>query len=432
VDWHKSETPHLGESTLKALLQGQSTTPDIGAHFATCRCCQDRLRELAPAKADALLRSLAPLLRRLENKPEKTLRALLHQRASEVTAAKLVLDEFLERGDPVGAVDTTGISIHGLATALLDRALRLRQYSPETLYELCAVATGRLTATSAPIPGMADFDLLMLLEAETGNALRILGRTSEAQGWIVRALNRARSSPDAHSRARTRSLGSRLYGDIACFEEAELLAHAALRDFRAVGRQQEIEESEYGVARLLYLRGNFDKAMEYLMSLRAREFVGPITELSVVHLIARLHALKGEYFEGGGLLSRLRDLSQPWWDCPGIQMNCYWVRGMIIGRTIAPARGEELLRQVRSYYFDRDTLIEAAMVSTDLAELQLHRGKDRLAASTALEAVRIFEAEPTEDPHAYRALEFYQRAIARAPRNGPLPGVGRLPGPDAT
>lgn len=433
VDWHESESPHLDESTLKALLQGQPSTPDAAAHFATCRYCQGKLRKIAPERADALLRSLAPLIRRLEHKPEKMVRGLLQHVASEVTRAKRVLDEILERPDPVASLEATSVSAHGLAAALLESAAWLRQYSPETLYELCVFTIDRLMTKTPPTPGMADFDLLTLLEAETGNALRVLARTTEAERWIVRALNRARSSSDPLIAAKTRLHGGRFYCEIACFEEAEILADAALRAFRALGGPKEIEEAEFLLARIPYQRGDLDRAMERLQSFRTRDLVGPITELSAVHHIAKIHVLQGKYFEGGALLPQLRDLSQPWWNCPGVQMNCLWLKGMIIGGTIAPARGAEVLRRVRSHYLDRGILVDAAMVSTDLAALQLHWGRTRAAASTALEAVHVFEAEPLMGgPLAYRAVQLYEQATGRAPRNGPLPGAGRLPGPYAT
>lgn len=402
---------HLGDSILRALLQGQPVLPDVGAHFILCKTCQERLRELAPAHAERLLDLIQPLVQRLQSQGEDVLLALVHETANEIDRARELLETVLQSSDIRRHFQDCGASFHALGVVVLEKARHLRQSAPAKLQAVCHEVLERLRDEPVPIPGQAAFDLRAQLEAELGNALRILARFAEARLPVTRALNFARSSPDRLVRANVRWLASLYFIDMGCFAEAELLACSALDSYTAFGRVREIEAAEYTLATIPYHRGDLDEALQRLEALLKRNLEDPLTELSVVHLAAKIHTLKGDYFPAGNFLSRLRSLSEPWRDCPGIQMNIQWVRGLIIAGTSEKEQGIRLLEEVRDFYIGEEIQFDAALVMVDLAYWRLQASQPKEAIEDAAGAVRIFEIEKTEFPQALAAVRLFAEAV---------------------
>ena len=198
--------------------------------------------------------------------------------------------------------------------------------------------------------------------------------------------------------------------DTSAFPEADVLARSALDLYTAFGRREEVESAEYALAKISYFRGDLEASLGRLQPLLERDLEDPLTELSVVHLTAKIHTLNGDYFPAGRLLSPLRALSQPWRDCPGIQMNIQWVRGLIVAGSGSRSSGVRLLEEVRDHYIREEIHFDAALVMVDLAYWRLKAGQRNEAIQDAAGAVRIFEVEKTEFPQALAAVRLFAEA----------------------
>lgn len=404
-------SPHLGDSTLRALLQGEQTVPGVGAHFLKCAECQERLRELAPEEATPFLSRIRALSRKLRHMQEDELVALVRETASEVASAEALIEEALRLPDAASSLRSNRVSPHALGVALLEIAPRLRQEDPATLLAVCREVLAQNCESPTPVPGQAAYDVVAQLEAECGNALRILSKHAEASVRITRALNLVRSSPDHLVRAKVRWLASLYFMDVSCFREAELLARYAKDTFTTFGRRNETERASYALAKIPYYRGELDDALRSLRVLLKQDLEDPLTELSAVHLTAKILTLKGEYFPAGRLLSPLRKLSQPWRDSPGIQMNIQWVRGLIVAGSGGEKQGIRLLEEVRDFYIGEGIHFDAALVMVDLAYWRLQVGQRKEAIEDSAGAVRIFEIEKTEFPQALAAVRLFAEAV---------------------
>jgi len=411
VNSRRFDCRRLGDSTLRALLQGEQTAPGVGAHLLKCAECQERLRELAPEEAPAFLTRIRTLSRKLRHTREDELVALVRETAAEVASAGALIEQALQLPDPASGLETNRVSPHALGVALLEIAPSLRQRDPAKLLATCREVLKRIREIPTPVPGQAAYDVLAQLEAERGNALRILAQHAEALAPITRALNLVRSSPDHLVRAKVRWLASLYFMDTSCFVEAELMARYARETYTAFGRRREVETTVYALAKIPYYRGELDDALRSLEPLLHQDLEDPLTELSVVHLAAKIHTLQGEYFPAGNFLSRLRSLSEPWRDCPGIQMNIQWVRGLIIAGTSEKEQGIRLLEEVRDFYIGEEIPFDAALVMVDLAYWRLQAGQRKEAIEDAAGAVRIFEIEKTEFPQALAAVRLFAEAV---------------------
>lgn len=414
---------HLRDVTLKAILRdwssGETAEPGV-VHLVVCERCRQRCLVLEPQKAPLFLQSIADVAVSADDLGEQglsRLAELVARHEAECERGDHLAQELLRR--PAGherraflqAIEP-GPEPASLANGIRTLLPALVHDQPSDIIELAGIALDLLAGIRSTLPRTA-LDIAADLEAQCGNAHRLLSDPRSARRHLKRALELAAESPDRLIQARVAVLVSLLFRDLRCFEPADKLASSALATYRQAGAHLEASRAEFLQATILYYRSDFEAVVPRLTALLRQE-LDTITRLSVVFSLVRTYLLLDESFRAAVLFPEVRTLTHQL--TSGTVRNYLdWLKGLMLGHVRHTARAEDLLMKVKDLFLDRGRLIEAAIVTLDLADIFLSRGRDRDAAEAAGAIVHAFEITERHQ-EALAALRLYIEADASARR----------------
>lgn len=415
---------HLSDRSLRTILDewtsGETTEPDA-VHLVICERCRRRCLELAPRKARMFLRSMSDVIVSPDELSEETTQKLIEmvqRHEAECDRGHYLAGELLRcprgraRRELVRAIDPP-IRPAALANGIRVLLPSLVHDHPEDIIDLAGLGVELLNRQARGAMPRTTLDLAADLEAQCGNAYRLLSNPRAARQHLNQAGALAAESPDCLLQARVAVLTSLLFRDTRNFEPAERFASQALSIYREVGDDVEVARIEFLQATILYFRSDFEAVAEKLRALLDRD-LDAITRLSIVAWLAETYFHLDERFRAVGLLSEVRRLAGQF-SSPSITVHLDWLRGLLLGNGGLHQRAETLLTRVREFFLQRGKLIESALATLDLADLHVSRGRHREAADAASAIIGAFEVTKSHQ-EALAALRLYVEAEKSARR----------------
>jgi tetratricopeptide (TPR) repeat protein len=374
----------------------------------TCRAgfqAWQRQRRDTGVRYDSAFRVLPLLLERhahvveeAQRKADKDLRALLK----------------LPHAERLGRIQRSHGRFRGvmLAHRLVGEAKKHMPTEPQTMYELAEAAEAVLLRTPNA-PGY--YDALARAIAYKANALRALGRLSEADERIrnARSLVRNEDVTDNLIYAEIDDLEGVLRKDQRRFQEAEELLARAASLFDLAGEKAEAARPLLALGLMYYDRQEPGKAIETteaalaLLSLESE----PYLYFGGRHNLALFLVEEGRFDAAADLLQADAELYERFAD-PWTLLRQVWLRGKIAFATGQLAEAEQAFREVRRGFIQQGNGYDAAMVSLDLALLHLREGRTAEVQRIAAEMHTLFDAQEIHR-EAAAALLLFQEAAER-------------------
>lgn len=407
---------HLNDKILEDLVTRSGITPEEVAHFVQCDECQRRAKTLPIAKdrsVTRLLLELKPLIAKIREAPgEIDVADHFYAMGEEIAEAKGLVLRAAATEHPEEIVRGETVMPEALAQGVLEAAAGLRQTHPERLITLARLGLDRLEQghQEGRVSSQLRAELEGQLLAELGNAHRILGRFAEADRALRRARELVLNSREDLPKAHVAWLSATYLEDIRQFDRAERQAQQAIDLYRRVGNQQLLDVARFRYATIAFVQGDLEEAERRLLAVLA-SVEDPFTELSACFRLAKTYTLQGNPFAGAHLLKRVRELADAFVDSPNVWVMIEWLQALILGGTLSPLKGAELLKGVRDHYLKRGILVDAGLASVDLSMLLLQGGKPQEAAEIAAQALEAFRAQPVDFPQALAALRIFEEAI---------------------
>jgi tetratricopeptide (TPR) repeat protein len=283
---------------------------------------------------------------------------------------------------------------------------------PQTVYELGEAAEMVLLRTPHA-PGY--YEALARVLAFKGNALRALGRLSEADERIrsARSLVRNEDVTDTLVYAEIDAIEGVLRKDQRRFAEAEELLSRSASLFRLAGERAEAARTLLPLGLMYYDRQEPGKAIEATEAALAH--LSPESEprlyLCGRHNLALFLVEKGKFDAAAELLQADVELYERFAD-PWTLQRQVWLQGRIAFAASRLEEAEQAFREVRRGFIQQENGYDAAMVSLDLALLYLKAGRTAEVKPLAAEMHTLFGAQEIHR-EATAALLLFQEAAER-------------------
>jgi len=415
---------HLPDHTLEAFLRAWPAEPTAHprlVHLAFCERCRRRCEELAPEKAKVFLRAMSDVFvseDQLDRDSIRRLTELIHRhevecdRAAHVAGQLLELEPGEQRKAFVHSIDPP-ISPVALANGIRLLLPDLVHHRPEDIEDLAVLGVELLNSTDGSRLPRTFLDIAADLEAQAGNACRLLADPRGARKHLNQAFGLAAESPDDLLRARVAVLTGVYLRDARRFETAEKLASYALAVYQEVEDHHEAGRVEFLQATVSYFQADFETAAKKLLLLRTKD-LDPITRLSTTFTLAHAYVLLERSFEAVKLLPEVREVSQSF-TSPSIQVYIDWLKGLILGHAGQTAPAERLFSKVERFFLERGQLTETALAVLDLADIYHKVGRHQKAAEAARSVIGAFEVTEKHQ-EALAALRLYVEAEESAKR----------------
>lgn len=405
-------TRHLTSPILRALLDRQpGTGAQAGAHLLTCARCQGKLLALAPRRARGFLDSmkdLEPTARLIQQRGP----GLIEETEREFRAACQLARRLpgLPSGERRRLVfEESEIPPISLAAGLLSVLPNLIHDSPEDVVDLCEIGLDLISPEGFDVASCSTASVLAELEANLGNALRVLAQLPAAEGHLDKALILAEETPDDHVRGKVFVFASLVAMDLRRFDEALSFAQQAKRIFKRIGDDLQVNRVELAIGLVAFFQADFSQATMKLRVLAENEGLDRATRFSATFFLVKALVLSGLHFPAAALLPQLNEFGRSF-PSEHLSIQFSWLKGLIVGSTGDPDSGETLMGRARAYYLDREILYDAALVGLDMAMVRFEAGHYEEAARHAAEIVDAFAVSGIHR-EALAAMRYFQEAI---------------------
>jgi tetratricopeptide (TPR) repeat protein len=311
------------------------------------------------------------------------------------------------------AIGTRRFEAPAVAEQLLEVAFSQMARSPQQALTLSTLAKRVLARTRNS--GLADRTYVLAL-AYQANAERILGRLEDAKESFADAhffLARIANAGDRELRAELALLECSLARAKRDLKRAEKLGARALRTYRLLGFQAEVDRALVLLGTIHYEQGRTGLALQ-------------VTNEALEHLLATpgerlyLYARKnlalwlaelGNFEAAAGHLEATRPLLEG----SGEQATCLrfrWVEGLVAEGQGDMVTAEEAFVEARQGFAELGQPYDAALAALHLAGLYLVEGRSREVKQLASELVPAFEALGIHR-EALTALYLFSEAVQR-------------------
>jgi len=436
---HPGIGEHLRIEDIRELIEGEAVSTEWSErmlHLRFCEECRQEMRERFPAQAPRLVERLFPWLRaatpdvdgpantswkRWEKLPEEDLRAALACQRALAQEEEEAVELWRRFRDHDEAQWTLLISNHprfqtfGMVRLLLRRARASWRSNPRRAETLTRAALG--------IFDHFPWDRYHRLQVEQthalawgylANALRGQGRLKEADS----ALSRADALLPAEFSLLEQAWIKRFHASLLRDQRYFARALQAARQSKRLFRKLRDPEAPWLVLLEAFVQGECGELEESETLIRHLLQQAPVTRLSSeVHFLAIQHLTVTLALQGRGLEARqrLRELEQRADEFPEplSQARLVWTRGLVFDALAQWPRAAECYRQARRVFVGWHNAYDVALVSLDLAAVELEQGHTAEAAKLASEMLPIFQSLKIE-----RETLAALRLLAQAVRQG--------------
>jgi tetratricopeptide (TPR) repeat protein len=280
-----------------------------------------------------------------------------------------------------------------LAALLLDAAKKAMPARPGEVHELAETATAVLLRTPE-VPGL--YDLLVRARAYQANALRALGRLTEAAEALqgARTLMRTQGATDPLVFAEVDWIEGALHKDRRHFPAAEELLVRAASFYSLAGEKGQSAEPLLTLGLLYYDTGETRKAIgvtETAAVLLSPE-QNPRSYLCARHNLTLFLTEVGEYAAAAEALSDDEDLYRQFSD-HWTRLRQVWLKGKVACGLGRLDEAERAFLGTRQGFLDQGVGYDAALASLDLALVYAKQGRASELKELAIELSTIFEAD---------------------------------------
>ncbi len=283
-----------------------------------------------------------------------------------------------------------------LVRRLLADSQAVRYDDPGRMLHLAELARRAAEGCSVESAGSAPrlADLLAQAWRQVANALRVCGHLYEAEEAFAAAQRfRGQGTGDPRLRALLCEQTASLYIFQRRFQEATDLAEEAGRIYRELDERTSLASTMVQRAVASLYGGEADLAVRLLN--RALPLIDPAADphllLAACHNLVRCYIDLGEPDRALEIHSEVRDLYCSVED-PLIQLRAGWQEGQIL-RDLGHLRAAEVaLRQARGGFEERGLFYELAVISLDLAGIQIRLGASEELEQTLGETAAAFRA----------------------------------------
>lgn len=283
-----------------------------------------------------------------------------------------------------------------LVKHLVDASHALRYQDPARMLHLAEMA--RQAAASCDLEAAGSEGRLSDVRAQSwrqyGNALRVLGRLSEAEEAFVTAkryLEAGTRDPLQRARLSTQAASLRYFQ--RRFAEAIELAEEAGQVYEELGETHSFASSMVQKAIACLYAGEAEDAVRVLnQAIPLIDADGdPHLLLAACHNLVRCYIDLGRpeqalsiYFETRVLYKRFPD--------PLIRLRLAWQEGQLLRDMGHLQAAEGVLLQARQGFVERQLHYESALISLDLAAVYVRLQSDQALHHTVAETIPIFRA----------------------------------------
>lgn len=413
---------HYDESALYDYLddaEGFAARADLEAHLKECERCRgtlEQLREFEGALSSTALWELAEAVRKHRD-PPLAIRSLADQLAAEDAAAEQFLTPLLSSPAAFRRANLPGTpNVHsaGVVRKLCTVSRELRERQP--MHALTLAASAVSVAEQLPADRYPE-SLLGELRGnawlERANVLRYLGRFPEALDALDLAERAfAKTSVPAFATALVHYLRSVIFQKSDRLDEAVRFARQAARTFRQFGENQRYIHAKMVEAGVLFMRADFDPALDLFLSL-----IPVAKHLGDAETLARLYgnvansllgrddrATASSYFAQALSLYEALGLETE-------KIRTRWSLGRLQLQGGEWNAAVERLRQSKQEFETLGLTSDAALVTLDLVEALLARGEKREVSQLCSGLVKSFTGVGMTG-NALTALAFLQEAVS--------------------
>lgn len=299
---------------------------------------------------------------------------------------------------------------------LLQRSFDSRYSAPWEMWRLAFMA--RLVAESLDshyLGSEAVADARALAWAELGNSYRVIDELEEAEAALTQAESCLMLGSKSRGLvARIIDLRASLCFSMRQLPEAIALLGAVFEIHRDLGNRHLAGRALSSKGLYLQHAGRVEEAKCVLAE--SLEFLDPQSDEqlfeSTRQCFLRALAECGEYREAARLLLA-SGLAKKLEGEPLSLARLRWVEGVILSGLGRRARAEHCFLEARTTFLEQDLRYTSSLVELDLAAVWLDLGRTNDAAELAREILATFRGLGVE-PEAVRALEFLERACAKA------------------
>jgi len=409
---------HLQSEDFRELIEGEAVSTrwvERLLHLRLCDECREELHERYPGRAPKALDRLFPSLRggcpdpdgpggrptvdfrRLGEKPLREASRHLQRLAEEEEAAVRLWRRFRHQEPRRWTLlvhNHPGFLTYGMVKLLLRRSRNSWHSDPRRAERLTRIALAVLERLPA-----GEYDRLELQQTYAlahgylANALRARGRLAEADPILAEAWRRLPPEWSTLERAWLCRFETSLRRDQRRFSEALEAAHQAQRLFRQL-RSPEAHWMVLLEAFVLKETGELEKSVGILEKLAAS--VADESNAGEVHFLAMQYLAISLALLGRGLEARrwLREVEARRGEFPEplSQARLVWTRGLVEDALQRWPQAARCYRQARRVFARYENAYDVALVSLDLAAVELEMGHRDEAAKLATEMLPVFQS----------------------------------------
>ena len=314
---------------------------------------------------------------------ERTLRFFLPEGEPVAEPPKAILAELVRCHDELEpeltALTPERSAIPFLVRWLVEKSYSCRFASPGDMLEWALLSRLVAESCSAAIAGSAAklADLKARAEAQLANALRVLGRSDEAEdvmksAWAILG----RGSGDAELRASILRKEAAIFMHLRCFERTFDNLKEASALLSELGLRQELIETEVARAVGYHELGEYDRSVHLLeqawpsISSAEDAYLPLVMRSNLIHNYVEL----GERKRALAAFSAARVAAGDWNQQDTLRLRLRWNEGKLLAMLGMPAAAERTLSRVRAGLLSQGMFYHLILVTRDLVRVQHELG----------------------------------------------------------